>query len=390
MTGGMDAYSTAECLGDNTVSQGFFDPLPILNFSSGPSSRPFTGYLTDSQYRQIQFYMNHSLTAQQSESDFQIHYTQTFFSELPRTGHLGFVWIFSNATTASFVPCMFELGWFPSTAVHLQEQPPPQSGATGLRKARPNPEWLEFVNPVVAEINTTIFTDMIETATTAKEEPVTFASLTMSMLLTVALANMSPSFGPCTGYVGKTKMPNSKLSKGAAKAAGPSCKVEDQHLSFGIKYFLNGYGYGPNVWAVKVSLAILIMYCVVVVIHIAYSLWTGIGSSAWDSVAEVVALAINSRPARELQNTCAGVDTARVFKHPVRVAAAETRDVTRHLDLVFQSIGGRAAPVGINEEYGALSKDMSHIEEPEERPSGEDTGDSVDMGRRQDLRNNSP
>ena len=111
--------------------------------------------------------------------------------------------------------------------------------------------------------------------------------------------------------------------------------------------------------ATKLAIAVMFIYCLLASSHTLYAIITGISSSAWDSVAELVALAINSSPSDVLQNTCAGIIGTRAFKAPVRIA--ETTE--GHLELLF---GDRhdlqTSEFRVNEKYGGIAgldvKDM--------------------------------
>ena len=58
---------------------------------------------------------------------------------------------------------------------------------------------------------------------------------------------------------------------------------------------------------VKLALTVLIAYCAIAITYVLYTSVTGIGSSSWDTIAELTTLAMNSPPSRELHNTCAGI-----------------------------------------------------------------------------------
>ena len=64
---------------------------------------------------------------------------------------------------------------------------------------------------------------------------------------------------------------------------------------------------------------------------------TGISSGSWDSVAEVVALAMNSSPTQHLQNTCSGIIGVKPFRTRVRIlaTASQVGEKQDHLELVF-------------------------------------------------------
>ena len=89
-------------------------------------------------------------------------------------------------------------------------------------------------------------------------------------------------------------------------------------------------------------------------------LCTGISSTAWDSIAEVTALAMNSTPTAALRITCAGISELHVFKTPVRILAQQDEyGDGEHLELVFG--GGREKDGGgrtirANERYGTMPR----------------------------------
>ena len=100
----------------------------------------------------------------------------------------------------------------------------------------------------------------------------------------------------------------------------------------------------------------MILYCVLAFLHVVYSVVTGISSTAWDSSAEVVALAMNSTPTAHLKNTSGGIIDAKTFKTPVRVLATKGIGGTEeHLELGFgqdHQRDGRWERLGLNREYG--------------------------------------
>ena len=101
----------------------------------------------------------------------------------------------------------------------------------------------------------------------------------------------------------------------------------------------------------KLAIAVMFGYCLLALGHTFYVAITGVSSSAWDSVAELIALAINSSPTDTLQNTCAGIIGTRAFQTPVRIV--ETTG--GHLELLF---GDRrdlqTSKLRFNEKYGRI------------------------------------
>lgn len=86
---------------------------------------------------------------------------------------------------------------------------------------------------------------------------------------------------------------------------------------------------------------------------------TGISSTAWDSIAEVVALAINSAPTACLRNTCAGISELHIFKLPVRILVSKDDEGDgEHLELVFGAVAAEKTKQSLiqpNRAYGTMA-----------------------------------
>ena len=108
--------------------------------------------------------------------------------------------------------------------------------------------------------------------------------------------------------------------------------------------------------ATKLAATVMFIYCILAFLHIVYSAIYGISSTAWDSSAEVVALAMNSTPTTHLRNTCGGIIGVKTFMTLVKVLAMKRVGGTEeHLELVFGEAGhqdGQWGPLGLNRKYG--------------------------------------
>lgn len=96
-------------------------------------------------------------------------------------------------------------------------------------------------------------------------------------------------------------------------------------------------------------------YCILVLAHLIYSAISGVSSTAWDSVAELVALAMNSSPTKTLQNTCAGIIGRTALQTNVRVLKTSEK----HLELVFGEAKNPNASnfkLAMNEKYGSIAE----------------------------------
>ena len=84
----------------------------------------------------------------------------------------------------------------------------------------------------------------------------------------------------------------------------------------------------------------------------------GISSNCWDTIAEVMALGINSTPTAALRNTCAGISELHIFKIPVRILVSkDTEGEGEHLELVFGELDEektKERTIVANRAYGTL------------------------------------
>jgi hypothetical protein len=99
---------------------------------------------------------------------------------------------------------------------------------------------------------------------------------------------------------------------------------------FTAEIFVEDWAYNLKGKAVKLSCMILAAYAVLALVHIWFTFQKGMTSQAWDSVAEVIALAMQSRPTEALRNTSAGITTATVFTRMVKVV--QTGESGEHLE----------------------------------------------------------
>jgi hypothetical protein len=97
---------------------------------------------------------------------------------------------------------------------------------------------------------------------------------------------------------------------------------------FRIDSWIEGLSYSTEGKTIKVALCILLCYCLCATTHFLYSIISGLSSSSWDTIAEMVALAMNSPPVRGFGNTCTGIRTTGIFKEPVKIES--TPGVSKH------------------------------------------------------------
>jgi hypothetical protein len=89
----------------------------------------------------------------------------------------------------------------------------------------------------------------------------------------------------------------------------------------------------------------LVIYSLIALIYVVYSTcFAKTTSNSWESIAELVALAVNSQPSAALHNTGAGIATFSTYKQPVGIRVSED-----HLQMFFEGGGEKITP---NECYG--------------------------------------
>ena len=123
---------------------------------------------------------------------------------------------------------------------------------------------------------------------------------------------------------------------------------------------VTGLRYNMNGVAIKIAVAILIIYCVVAISHIIHTSIRARTSASWNTMAELTALAMNSSPTATLRNTCAGIMCLNTFKTNVRVVAThyDDEDDDGHLELVFDQHEEKAKgeKVRFDATYGILEQ----------------------------------
>ncbi|KAI0870475.1 hypothetical protein GGS24DRAFT_504748 [Hypoxylon argillaceum] len=80
-----------------------------------------------------------------------------------------------------------------------------------------------------------------------------------------------------------------------------------------------GVGYAIHVAPEILSAVVLCLYCALALGYTGWSIWTGLSSNSWDSVAELVALALNSRRPEHMEHTSAGIETLDIFREPIQI-----------------------------------------------------------------------
>ncbi|KAJ9614326.1 hypothetical protein H2200_002462 [Cladophialophora chaetospira] len=118
--------------------------------------------------------------------------------------------------------------------------------------------------------------------------------------------------------------------------------------------YADGHAYSCNEITVKLSLAVISTYVFIVTVYLFWTLGSGETGTSWDSVSELVLLALNSeRPGPKVgyEKTSAGASTVATFREEVRVMSNDRGT----LEMVFKKDGRDQLPgytrVKVNKEY---------------------------------------
>lgn len=127
---------------------------------------------------------------------------------------------------------------------------------------------------------------------------------------------------------------------------GPSRHVTDLPEDFEVREFVkasdawciqvhafaDGVGYSLHNTSARFATAILAIYCLVVAIHVVFSLIHRVSSNSWDSASEITALALRSKvPAKKQGHVTAGLSTVNVFREAVTIKENQEAE----LELIF-------------------------------------------------------
>lgn len=104
---------------------------------------------------------------------------------------------------------------------------------------------------------------------------------------------------------------------------------------FQYEQMTTGYGYDRTTTTVKLALAVILFYLTCVFTYLIYTIWTGYTATSWNSIGELVALALNSERPKGLDNTSVAIETLETFRKSVCVRANEAGS----LELVFNAAG---------------------------------------------------
>jgi hypothetical protein len=220
------------------------------------------------------------------------------------------------------------------------------------------PAWAESISSVVTEPSVSVFTALCNSIGRLGDiskalYPVNAVEAVLAVMITDGLARTSST----TTILGSLKgLDNGEwweelLPKGTVFGTGGSAfnysfQAGDQSTKLEARTTVNGYGYGVTT-APLLSTLVLFIYSLIAIIYLVHSIcFARTTSSSWESITELVALAVNSTPSSALKNTGAGIATLSTLKQPVKIGISGDR-----LQMAFRD-GEAMDKVAWNEKYG--------------------------------------
>ena len=146
----------------------------------------------------------------------------------------------------------------------------------------------------------------------------------------------SPPQWTIAGYEKETAF-QSLLLEGKRALKNPDEAQKDSN-SVTVEFAVSGLSY-RNTLAQKLAMIVLVLHIAIASSHTVWTVVRGKSSACWDSIAEILVLAQNSKPAyRELGNTAAGVRYSYTFAKKVRIRSTRLPNAQEadHLELVLQ------------------------------------------------------
>ncbi|KAL8682702.1 MAG: hypothetical protein Q9186_001298 [Xanthomendoza sp. 1 TL-2023] len=234
------------------------------------------------------------------------------------------------------------------------------------RKIDITADWAEYLNPRIPSLNTTVINALMRT--NLKDQ---IDSTSANMILAGLLANGLSRTGFTSQLQGEIRTAfnpeiNASIPDGNYWLSGNKDVftvdpvASKDWVQLRVDSSVEGYGFGLDGIAPKLTAAVLLLYCALVMVHVVYTLTSGVSSTSWDSITEMMALAVNSNPTKHLRNTCAGVAQMAIFQLPVRILTnKDMGEDDDHLELVVggvEELVSRRCRIQENREYGTMPR----------------------------------
>lgn len=147
----------------------------------------------------------------------------------------------------------------------------------------------------------------------------------LGTMMTNAMARSNPGVSPITELtdVGEDGTWWRNFLPQGGRVFGPggdafNVTEEQKQQFFGVEMeaYIEGYGYGRDDVAILLSMACMCVYAVAVLIFVVWSMASGVTSTSWDTIVELIAIALKSNPPPrgKLDGVSAGIMTTQPLR----------------------------------------------------------------------------
>ncbi|KAK3384862.1 hypothetical protein B0H63DRAFT_172515 [Podospora didyma] len=213
-------------------------------------------------------------------------------------------------------------------------------------RVRITPGFAKLINPLVAGTkNLTLLQELLRqsgswdpTSKRYKIRPLNWVEAVLGTMITNGMARSSPDVGPVTTLkdVDGTWWRNFLPQGGSVYGPGGEAfaiteKQKGEYFSLEMEAWAEGYGYGRSDLTILLSMACLGVYAVSVLVFVVWSVSSGITSTSWDTVLELVAIALKSPPPAKgkMEGVSAGIMTAQPLRQRYCMSADEDAETIR-------------------------------------------------------------
>ncbi|KAG6994206.1 hypothetical protein G7Y79_00046g082570 [Physcia stellaris] len=167
--------------------------------------------------------------------------------------------------------------------------------------------WADLLNPRLLDTNSTVIHELMQLQ--VFQGYAHFASYILGALVTNGLARtgfssqLQGDLKTVSMSDGSTQIDGNYWLSGKGDVFQVNSSEAKNWTKLQMTSTLQGNAYNTAGSPAKIAICIIVIYCVVAFSHMFYAGIFGISSTAWDSIAEVVALAINSASTACLRNT---------------------------------------------------------------------------------------
>lgn len=279
-----------------------------------------------------------------------------------------------NSSSSGIYSCTVDARWAPSTVkrsskggASLVQGIPAEyfrsgrymlnsSGHYVWPQVKITPDWARHLDTGIAELNTTVFTMLCNSVAGLGDiSKIPRVDGAVESILALMLAE-----GMSRDRLGTRVQGSLKGSKeqrdppewqgelgrgGSAYDFMPNAAEVARMAQLNLEVTVEGYGYGIGT-ATLLSCLVLLTYSFIALLYTVYLLCISRKTSAsWDSIAEVISLAANSREVDALRNTGAGIASLKALECSVSIRVYEDEKV----EMVFGDVGDELEQKGMVE-----------------------------------------